>query len=403
MDLGLELEEDAPDSKEISAEDFNEQKILLTQDWPKLSGVEMPQGLDIAAMDDEQLKTTLYENLMQGVDAAVKEIGFEIDQDLLEKIARENDPQEKCSLQKKFIEAIIRQTRDEGEGGKFKQDKEAKWACYPKQIAKDRRLNCSSATLFIGRILEKAGIPVDFGAVYHHTVSVAKLADGHSYYVDSRRRSDNLVALSDEPKPAGAYSYREMNNERIAFKKIFIIPKQDGDMKVALSNSRVMRESQDEEARRQTDEIDPNIDFGVLAEKLFSKEYELYETDEWQEEADQVESKHNIDTQLAKIRGEKFGGLTGPEIRSLMDELKKNSDQIYQFCSATAIRPETVNLLDGLSDNAKEYAVVTGEVLRNVLENVRSNRAGGEQSDEYKAALERHRFALAELRNELSS
>jgi len=354
-------------------------------------------------MSEEQLKTTLYENLMQGVDAAVEEIGFEIDQNLLEKIEREKDPQEKCLLQKQFIEGIIQQTRSENEGGKFRQDKDAKWACYPKQIAKDRRLNCSSASLFIGRILEKAGIPVDFGAVYHHTVSVAKLADGHSYYVDSRRRSDNLVALSDETKPAGAYSYREMNNERLAFKKIFILPKQDGDMKVVLSNSRVMRESQDEEALRQIDTINPNIDFGILAEKLFSKEYDLYETDEWQEEADQVEAKHSIDAQLSKIKGEKFGSLTLPEIESLMDELKKNGDRIYQYCSAISINAGTVKLLDGLSDNAKEYAIITGEVLRNVLENIRSNRSGGEQSDEYRTALERHRFALAELRNELAA
>ncbi len=400
-DIGLELEEEAPDSREVSAEDFNKQKILLAQDWSKLSGVEMPEDLDFGTMDNEQFEKTLYENLMQGVDAAVKEIGFEIDQDLLEKIANEKDPEEKSALQKQFIEGIIQQTRCEDEGGKFK-DRGDKWAYYPKLIAKNRQLNCSGATMIIGRILEKAGFEVGVGAVHRHSVSVAKLADGHNYYVDSRRRNDNLVPLNDEDKPAGEYSYREMNNDRIAFKKVFIIPKQAGDMKVILSNSRVMRESHDAEAQRQTGTINPNIDFGDLAEKLFSKEYELYETEEWQEEAEQVEAKHDIDAQLAKIRGEKFGGLTGDQINSLMEELKKNGDQIYQYCNALSINVETVKLLDGLSDNAKEYAIVTGEVLRNVLENIRSNRADGEESDEYKLALEKYKFALAELKSELS-
>ena len=82
-EFGSEPEEEAPDHKEITAEEFNKQKVLLAQDWPKLSGVEMPVGLDFEAMSEEQLKTTLYENLMQGVDAAVEEIGFEIDQNLL--------------------------------------------------------------------------------------------------------------------------------------------------------------------------------------------------------------------------------------------------------------------------------------------------------------------------------
>lgn len=394
----FEPEADLPESepvaeKEISDVELKKQKARLAEEWSNFSGVEMPKDVEFDKLSDEDLVKVLYDNLMKGVDTSVKEIGFDVNNDLKTAMDQEADPQKKSEIQKQFIDSILKQTRSIAEGGKFNRGKEDTWAFYPAQIAHAKRLNCSGATLVIGRILENSGFQVDHGIAAHHAVSVVKLADGHSYYVDSRRNRNNIIALEDESKPIGGYQYQELHHPQIAYEKIITVPKEQAEIEVIIGNYNSMRqeskkpEGKDNEAKRQISEMDEkmkDIDFGMLWDRLFPQNLELHtEIKEWLEEEKRVDAKHKFSDQLENAVNEQFGGLTEEQKVTLTGELQQNGQKIYEFCSDLGFN--SLDLKNNISEEAYKVVVAT----RDILEGIRGQS---------QAAYE---FALAELKGKI--
>lgn len=396
---GYESEAELPKTEEakeveMSEAEYEKQKKRLAQEWHNFTSVEMPKNIDFEKLSDEEFTKLLYENLVKGVDLAIAEIGFEINNGLLAEINQETDTAKKTELQKQFIDSIIKQTRGLEEGGKFNRGKEDKWSFYPKQIKEDKRVNCSGATLLVGRILEKAGFKVDHGEAAHHAVSVAELADGNLYYVDSRRNSHNILALENEAKPIGDFYYHELKNPKIAYEKIIPVPKEQAEVNIIISNYSSMRheadknDDQDEEATKQIEELDKimgDINFDSLWGKLSPKRWEFHiKNSEWQEEEKRVDAKHNFSDQVEKAVSDSIGNLSHEQKVSLTNELQKNGEKIYEFCSN--LNYDLIGLKDSLSPEA--YQIVT--VIRDTLESIRQQSQPA------------YEFALVELKAKIS-
>lgn len=381
------------EENEMSESEYLKQKVRLAQEWSNLSGVEMSPDIDFSELSDEELIKFLYDNLMQGVDRAIEEIGFIINADLKMAIDKETDLQKKSEFQRELIDSILKQTRGVTEGGKFNRGKEDKWAFYPEQIAKAKRLNCSGATLVIGRILENFGFQVEHGFAAHHAVSVVKLADGHSYYVDSRRNRHNIVALEDEVKSIGSFQYQDLHHPQIAYEMIIPVPKEQAEVEVVISNYNAMRQeskkpdSQDSEAKRQIQELDKkmkDIDFGALWDRLFPSNKELHtEIKEWLDEEKRVDAKHKFSDQVEGAINDMFSGWTQEQKVALTQELQNNGQKIYEFCSNLDF--ELVNLKNIVSEDTYRVAVI----IRDTLEGIRGQS---------QAAYE---FASAELKEKI--
>ncbi len=333
----------------------------------------------------------LYENLTAGVDQAIKEIGFNVDQQQLEAISQEQDVIKKTELQKQFIDGILKQTRSMSEGGLFNRGKEDTWAFFPKQIMASRRLNCSGATLVIGRILEQAGFKTEHGFAAHHAVSVVELSDGKKYYVDSRRNRDNIVALGQEERSIGNLTYRELDHPRVAYRKIIAVPRQWAEVEVIMGNYNSMRNevkkhqvgnAAHQEARRLIGEMDSgmsDVDFGLLWDKMFPEILKLHtENTDWSEEEKTVEAKHNFSDQVENAVSEQFADLTQDQRVVITNELTSNSQEILAFCQN--LDYSAISDLQGkLSPDAYRVAVI----IRDSLESIR-----GQSQASYEFALE---------------
>lgn len=376
-----------------------EQKIKLAAVWGKFSGAELPTNLDFARLSDEEFRQLLNDNLMAGIDKAIEEIGFDTEADQVSTINQENDPQKKTVLQLKFINRIIDQTRTIDEGGKLNaRSSQDKWCFYPKKIMTDKLINCSGSALLIGRILEKAGIPVENAILYHHEANAVQLADGKMYFVDSRRPKDNISNLGKKLKTFGYFQYSELGNPSFAQTKVWTGPKDKLGVETLLNNLHIMKsqaertDNPDEAAKKLLEGISDidGLNFDFLAHKLYPENSNIYQSQEWIDERNQTEAKWDITKPLEESKRKIFGGLSPTEINILASELtkKENAQKIYDFCSA----PEAdISILVGLSEQAQNYAILTGGVLRGVLEDIKSQRAGGKE----------YEFTLTTLRSEL--
>jgi hypothetical protein len=385
-------------AQEVSAAELQRQKHRLFEEWSQFSGVEMPQDIDPDKLNDQELIKALYENLTAGVDRAISEIGFNIDQQQLELINQEQDIAKKIELQKQFIDGILKQTKSIAEGGLFNRGKEDTWAFFPKQILADRRLNCSGATLIVGRILEQAGFKTEHGLAAHHAISVVELSDGQKYYVDSRRNRDNIVALGQEERPIGNLTYRELDHPRVAYRKIIAVPRQWAEVEVIMGNYNSMRSEANkrqrnkaghQEAIRLIGKMDSkmtDIDFSLLWDKMFPEMLKLHtENSDWTEEEKSVDAKHNFSDQVEKAVGAKFADLSQDQWVNITNELISNGQEILAFCQN--LDYSVINELQSkLSPDA--YRVVI--VIRDTLESIRGQS---------QAAYE---FALDELKAKVS-
>lgn len=392
FEKGAELPaENIEPDKEVSAIELQRQKRRLLEEWPQLSGREISPDINFDKLSDQDLIKALYDNLMTGVDQVIKEIGFNIDQQQLEAISQEQDIGRKTELQKRFIESILKQTRGRNEGGLFNRGKEDTWAFFPKQILASRRLNCSGATLVIGRILEQTGFKTDHGFAAHHAVSVVELADGQKYYVDSRRNRDNIVALGQEEKPIGNLFYRELKHPRLAYGKIIPVSREWSEVEVIIGNYNSMRSEvkkhrgdneAHQEAVRLIQDMDSNmqdIDFGVLWDKMFPEIMKLHtENPEWQEEEKAVEAKHNFSDQVENAVSEQFGELTPEQRVSITNELRDHSREILAFCQNIDF-----GVANQLKNNLSSEAYNIIIIIRDTLESIR-----GQSQTAYEFALE---------------
>ena len=157
----------------IERPQFGGEEIEPLESWPKLVvGQEATFDIDIENSENEKVKEALYKIIESRLNETIKILGMDIDNNLIEKINNTENVKEKTKLQKEFIRSVARQINSIEDG---------KWAFYPAEIEKQKKINCSGSALLAGHVLARAGIETEYGNPVGHAINFRRLIKSKSF------------------------------------------------------------------------------------------------------------------------------------------------------------------------------------------------------------------------------
>ena len=328
----------------------------LLENWASLTGAEnieeIPSDLSI-----EEAKKLLYEKISNTIDKTLEVLDIKINNDLLEKIKQSKDNDEKAMLQEAFINSLMAQLSSIPSG---------KWSFFPEQIQKTKKINCSGSSLLLGSVLKRNGIKSYYGMPAGHAVNIVELSDGSLWYADGRNRKE-MVRLdaklnSEEPQ------ILEINNEKIFYKKIIVVP-QEYSIRSIIGNFGVLKRT----AENNIDKIDndENLDavniyeskkdiFGTIKDNFGDIGASLYpEIDKYDNSELMADERSRVDSyiELAELIQGELNKLDKQTALKIKAELTARTE-----ITELAIKIFREGIFD--ADNEKQFSPDTVEFIK---------------------------------------
>lgn len=209
-------------------------KNQLLQEWDKTIERETIKNKNYKSgiRSREKFITILYRRLEPILDETINLLGIKLKPNLIEKINKSPDSQQKANHQKKLIKSLVAQFK------KFPLKNEG---FLPKDIQEIRGFNCAGGSLLFGRLLNKAKIKNYYGLTVGHVVNVAALANGSFVYICTRAdlRTDNklkhnIVTINNKSKKDEntGIKYLMLNHEDIPYRLILLLSQKDSILSI---------------------------------------------------------------------------------------------------------------------------------------------------------------------------
>ncbi len=317
-----------------------EQKKILEKIWSEMIISPRKSAKSIEKMTRPEIKHYLFKSVMEDIEIFSQELGIQIDIELIDKIQKEKNLEEKSALELTYIKQIHDQISNIIE--KFDESiKSTKWDSWPKKMRESKQFNCVGATLLGIYFLEKANIKSFYGNPYGHAVNIVKLTNGKWYYVDFRNGKDNIIKLK-HPKKIDIADTKilQINQVNIDYKLIpfyynsaiigsilknLSVLKQEAKSKPNDNESTEVEEAKDFFKKYQ--DILEKINFSKLVQWLYPEITEIDETEEMKKEETRVKLIRNLEKSIRNY----VKTLNPQENRTLKKEMQTKRKDIENF------------------------------------------------------------------------
>lgn len=306
----------------------NPERTKIFESWQNITvGGEDKQEIESEKLDNEHYKEMLYGTVENRLDETADILGINVDNVLIEKLNQAEGEKQKAEAQGEVVNSVAK---------KISSIPPAKWAFYPKEIEKERKLNCSGAALVCGSMLNKIGIKTEYGSPAHHAMNFVELADGSVLYVDSR---NNIVKkIESEEEEFKGLKIRRINDRNIEYKIVPSFSQKDAIVGIlgnieALKTEAKKEDSDDSLAKEiyeKDKELFDSADYFKLNEELYPSLNEFRHKEEWKEEEERINKLHDFDDNLQKVK-EGFEELSQKEQEQLKAEVFEKKGFLREF------------------------------------------------------------------------
>lgn len=309
------------------------ERLKVFESWQELTVGEVgEQTIGSEKLDNEQYKEMFYETIENRLDKTIDILGIDADKSLVEKLNQAEDEKQKTETQKQIIKSVSKKISSIPMG---------KWAFYPKEIEREKKLNCSGSALVCGSLLNKLGIKTEYGSPAHHAMNFTELADGSVMYVDSR---NNIVKeIETEEETFNDLKIRRINDNSIEYKIVPSLSQKDAVAGIlgnieALKTEAKKEDSKDSIAKEiyeKDKELFNATNYFELNKKLYPSLNELRSKEEWKEEEKRINKLHDFNENLIKIK-EEFEELPEKEQEQLKKEVVGKKELLREFLISDA-------------------------------------------------------------------
>ena len=305
---------------------FNREEIF--KNWQELIvGEKKESDIDMDKLDNEQFKDSLYEGIEERLDETTETLGLNIDENLIKTMNEPKSKEEKAEAQEEVVKSVVKQINSIPSGT---------WAFTPKEIERQKKLNCSGAALVCGSMLNKIGIKTEYANPVDHAMNFAELADGSLLYVDSR---NNIVKkIEVEEDNFKGVKIRKINDKDIEYKIVPYFPQRDAIISILDNVESLKPDAQKEdsgdldakEIYEKDKKMFDSVDYSKLSEELYPDLNEFCQTKEWKGEKKRIDELRDFHGNIQKIN-EKFGELTQEEQKKLRKETTENKELVLEL------------------------------------------------------------------------
>lgn len=280
-----------------------EQKRTLGKSWTEMAvdSASVPGNID--KMDNKDLKKWLFESTMKDIECLANEWGLQIDKDLIEKIQKAENLDEKSALELECVRNMHAQVDEITQNFDKSGNKSAKWDSWPKRMRETKEFNCVGATLLGINLLEKGGVKSYYGNPGGHVINIAKLSNGEWWYVDFRNGKNNIIKIEPEETSLAGAQILKINHQSIDYRLIPIYENSEATCSILSNLSSLKRAAENQnipdeniekkEAKEYLEKYKSNFakaDFSLFHQTLYSKFIEVEETKEMQEEIRRIDN-----------------------------------------------------------------------------------------------------------------
>jgi len=321
--------------KEKESELSFEKKDIL-ENWQELVvGEKKESDIDMDKLDNEQFKDLLYGKIEERLDETTKILGLNTDENLVKKMEEAKDKEEKSEAQKEVIKSVVKQINSIPTGT---------WGFTPKEIEKQKKLNCSGAALVCGSMLSKIGIETEYASPSGHSMNFVELVDESLLYIDSR---NNIVKkIEAEEENFKGVKIRKINDKDIEYKIVPSFSQRDAIIPIldnieSLKNAAKREDSKSpddlvaKEIYRKDKEMLDSVDYSQLDKELYPNLNEFWQTEEWRGEEKRIDELRDFHGNMQKIN-EKFEELTQEEQKELKAEAIGKKELALEFLLSDA-------------------------------------------------------------------
>ncbi len=264
------------------------ERMRIFESWQELTiGGGNKQEVELEELDNEQYKNLFYKTVESRLDETANILGINVDNALVERLDQAENDKEKSEAQKELIKSVVKQISSIPAG---------KWAFYPNEIERRRKINCSGSALLCGHILNKVGINTEYGYPAGHAINFVRLADGSLEYIDAH---GNIIKdnIESEEEIIGGVKVRKINDKDIEYKLIPIFSQKDsiGTMLGNLESLKISAQKGDSEAKgiyENNRSLFDVTNYQILYESLYPEVGKLLKNREWMDEEKRVKDIH---------------------------------------------------------------------------------------------------------------
>lgn len=276
----------------------NEKENLIDA-WLKIAVDNQQKPADFKEWNNEKIKDWLYSSLMTDVFSLSKEWGLNVDEQLIQEIQNEKNPEKKSTLELKYIENINNQVSG------FLKDKDrmmldSKWASWPSHMRRGEQFNCVGAALLGNKFFEQVGLEFYNGHPPSHVLNIAKLSNGEWVYVDL---SNNKVKkIQPKELMLSETKVLEINESDIVYHYIPLF-KSNTISSSILKNFEQFKKEIKENVKLDQKQLSDfltlseefkDVDFLNFAVRLYPERFGLEDSKEFQKEAQRVSEVFDV-------------------------------------------------------------------------------------------------------------
>lgn len=314
-----------------------EQKITLGESWTKMAVDNASVPEDVSKMDNKNLKKWLFESTMKDIGCLADEWGLKADNDLIEKIQKTEDLNEKSTLELDYIGNAHAQVSKIVQNFDRSGRKSTKWDSWPKRMRETKEFNCVGATLLGINFLEKGAIKSYYGNPAGHVLNIARLSNGDWWYVDFRNGKNSVIKIEPEETSLVDTPVLKINHPSIDYKLIPLYDKSEAPCSI-LSNLASLKRKikyknipdkniERKEEREYLQRYDDNFkkaDFSTFHQSLYPKFIEVEDMKEMQREIVRIETLRDFEKPVQDY----LGVLTKKQEETLTEKIKTKKKDI---------------------------------------------------------------------------
>lgn len=318
--------------------EFNsEQKTAFGKAWAEMivDNVGLPENID--KMSPDEIKKWLFESIMKDTEKFTEELGLQIDNELVEKIKKEENSEDRSAFELEYIKKVHAGIDIIVQNFTDTKDKSTKWDSWPKRMRETKEFNCVGATLLGIYMFEKGGIKSYCGNPHGHVINIAQLSNGEWWYVDLRNGKRSMAKIEPEEAVIDGVRTLKINHPNIIYN---LIPVYDNSeiVESALGNlSALEHEAKDQaisdeniekiEAKKYLEKYGQNFqktDFSLLHHVLYPKAAEFDNTEEMQKEIARIGSLRDFEKPI----NDYTKTLAKEDVKTLIEEIKNKKESI---------------------------------------------------------------------------
>ena len=256
------------------------EKTQIFESWQKLiTGRESEKRHGAGELKEEEYRNLLYETMVSRLDETINALGINIDHTIINRLHRAENEVQKTAAQKELIASIVHQ---------LSSIPNAKWAFYPREIERQKKINCSGSALLCGYILDKFGIKTEYGTPAGHAVNFAVMVDGSLAYIDSRNNTIKHNLENTEELIEGV-RVRRINNKDVGYNIIPVYSQKDSVVAILgnLESLKTSAKKGDLEAREIYENeryLFDQANYQELCDSLYPETSRFLKSKTWQDE-----------------------------------------------------------------------------------------------------------------------